>query len=364
MIVRRGFFGRSIAWLGGMHGVVRRNVDSQRGLRRSDLRGFELWRCDLDCRSFGCDLVNRSRVIGWSRGERDIIPLGDQSFTRRSGLGILQLVHIPRLVGGDGAKGAVECLGFGSLDSDGLDSDGLVLDSLVLDSLVLNSLVLNSLVLDSLGRDDRRDDDGCLCEGRRHGGHAAAQPAMCGHRRGEHDADEDEERTGRQHPQPARPRGESRQERVGVRHGLRDLHRHTRLDPSGNRVVRGRHEQQRPLVLGHAIELRANQTLEQPLVAAPDVDKELLVRKQLRLGTLLVGLVHREILLQLVEFALRGNEYRGDDQRQAGDHEGPAWIEAEQCGTTRRSTWSFVRGEITRAIGHRVGVIDARTSGP
>ena len=43
-------------------------------------------------------------------------------------------------------------------------------------------------------------------------------------------------------------------------------------------------------------------------------------------------MVHRELLLEVMQFTLRGNEHRRDDEREPGDHERPTGIEAKQRG--------------------------------
>jgi len=61
--------------------------------------------------------------------------------------------------------------------------------------------------------------------------------------------------------------------------------------------------------------------------------------------------MHLQPLLEIVQLALRGNEHGGHDQREAGDHERPTWIDAEQRSRLNGTTRSFCvrrRAGITR----------------
>ena len=170
-------------------------------------------------------------------------------------------------------------------------------------------------------------------------------------RRHEEDPHEHEEGPAREHPQAPRSARDAREKRVRVRDRLRDLHGDARLDPLRNRVVRGRHEEQRPLVLRHLVQLRADKPLEEPRLAALHIREELLVREELRLRLLLVGLMDLELLLKVVQLALRRDEDGGDDERETRDHERPTGVDPED----RR-----MRGPASR---HAVRLADRRISG-
>ena len=97
-----------------------------------------------------------------------------------------------------------------------------------------------------------------------------------------------------------------------------------------HRVVGGGHQQQRPLVFWHPIQLRTHEPFEQSRVIAFDVSEKLLVSEQFRRGVSFVGLVHHQLLIKVVQLPLRRNQHTRNDEGKTSDDEWPTRIEAKQ----------------------------------